>query len=324
MNLLLRFFFRGLLVCLSASALAQPYPLKPVRLVVPWPPGGTNDIIARALAQRLGAALGHQVIVDNRGGSNGVIGASIVAQSQPDGYTLMSHSITSHVTNHAIYAHLPYDTISDFAPITQISSVALVIIVHPSFPPRTVAEFMKLAKRKPGTINYGSFGTGSMGHLAGELLKSMANINMTHVPYKGGGPQMIATIAGEVPVSFAGVSTAFPYIKAGRVRALAVTSSTRIAQLPDLPTVAETPGLKGYEAIVMYALWAPAKTPREIIAKLNSTVAQVIRTTGFRQVLSDNGMTEPVGNSPEDAAATIGTEMRKIAQLVGTAGVKRE
>src|SRR5687768_17202986 len=211
-------------------------------MVVPWPPGGTNDILGRALAEPLGRALGQQVIVDNRGGSNGVIGAEAVARAPGDGYTIMFHSITSHATNPAVYKKLGYDTINDFTPITQIAWVPLLIVAHPSFPARNVRELIAIARARPGEVNYASFGQGSMSHLAGELLKAMAKIDIVHIPYKGGGPALVDALAGHVPVYFSSIVPSLPNIKAGRLRAIAITGAERSKQLPDVPSVSETSG----------------------------------------------------------------------------------
>ncbi|MDB5867400.1 MAG: hypothetical protein JWO70_5206 [Betaproteobacteria bacterium] len=310
------------LTLVASAALAQSYPSKPIRMVVPWPPGGTNDILGRALAEPLGRNLGQQVIVDNRGGSNGVIGAEAVARAPGDGYTIMFHSITSHVTNPAVYKKLSYDTINDFTPVTQIAWVPLLIVAHPSLPASSVRELIAIAKAHPGQVNYASFGQGSMSHLAGELLKTMAKIDIVHIPYKGGGPALIDTLAGHVPLYFSSIAPSLPAVKAGRLRALAVTGSERSKQLPDLPTVAETPGLKGYDATVMYAVWAPAKTPADIVSRIHDATVKVLQTAQFRERLDFEGASAPIGNSPEQMAATIRADMAKLAKLVEVSGLK--
>lgn len=301
---------------------AQEFPSKPVRMIVPWPPGGTNDILGRALADPLGRELKQQVIVDNRGGSNGLIGAEVVARAAPDGYTIMFHSITSHVTNPVVYKKVPYDTLNDFAPVTQIAWVPLVIVAHPSFPPKTVRELVSLARARPGQVNYASFGTGSMSHLAGELLKGMAKIDMTHVPYKGGGPALIDALAGHVPLYFSSIAPSLPNIKAGKLRALALTGTVRSKQLPDVPTVAETPGLKDYEATIMYAIWTPAKTPQDAVGRLHGAIVKVIQSPEFRKRLEFEGASEPIGNSPEQMAATLRADMEKLAKVAKAAGIE--
>jgi tripartite-type tricarboxylate transporter receptor subunit TctC len=300
------------------------YPAKPVRMVVPWPPGGTNDILGRALAEPLGRALGQTVIIDNRGGSNGVIGADAVARAPADGYTIMFHSITSHVTNPYVYKKLSYDTVNDFTPVTQIAWVPLVIVAHPSFPAKNVRELIAVAKAQPGQVNYASFGQGSMSHLAGELLKMMAKIDIVHIPYKGGGPALIDALAGHVPVYFSSIAPSLPNIKAGRLRALGLTGSDRAKQLPDVATVAETPGLKGYDATIMYAVWAPAKTSPEIVNRVREAIVKVIHTPQFKERLDFEGASAPIGNTPAQMAATIQSDMKKLSQLVQVSGLKPE
>jgi tripartite-type tricarboxylate transporter receptor subunit TctC len=311
-----------LLLLAAGAAHSQTYPAKPVRMVVPWPPGGTNDILGRALAEPLGRALNQQVIIDNRGGSNGVIGADVVARAPGDGYTIMFHSITSHVTNPAVYSKLSYDTVRDFTPITQIAWVPLVIVAHPSFPARNVRELVAIAKAQPGQVNYASFGQGSMSHLAGELLKMMAKIDIAHIPYKGGGPALIDALAGHVPVYFSSIAPSLPHLKTGRLRALGLTGSERSKQLPNVATVAETPGLKGYDATIMYAVWAPAKTPPQIVNTLHAAIVKVIQTPQFRERLEFEGASAPIGGSPEQMAAAIQADMKKLARLVQVSGLK--
>ena len=310
-------------LCAVASGVAaQSYPVKPIRMIVPWPPGGATDIFARTLSEPLSRALGQTVIVDNRGGSNGIIGAEAVARAAPDGYTTMFHITTSHVTNTVVYKKLNYDTLNDFAPITRITWTPMVIVLHPAFPPKTVAELVTLAKSRPGQVDYASFGIGSMSHLAGELLNGMAHVRMTHVPYKGGAAALIDTIAGHVPLNFAGLTPAQPHINAGKLRALAVTGQVRSKQLPDVPTVASTRGLDGYEATNTFATWAPGKTPPEIVTRLNNAIVKVIQTPDFKQRLEREGASEPIGDTPEQMAAAVRADMAKLTKLVKAAGVE--
>jgi tripartite-type tricarboxylate transporter receptor subunit TctC len=306
----------------ASIAWAQAYPARPVRMVVPWPPGGANDILGRELAEHMARLLGQQVIVDNRGGANGVIGAEAVARAAPDGYTVMMHSLTSHATNPAIYKKLNYDTFGDFAPVTQVASVPLMIVVHPSLPARTVRELVQIAKAQPGMLSYASFGTGSMSHLAGELFKITAKIDIVHVPYKGGGPALIDTVAGQVPVYFPGVTTALSNVQAGRLRALAVTGSARSKVLPAVPTIAETPELKSYEASVTYAVWVPAKTPQDIINRLNGVVIKSMQAPEFRARLDREGCSDPIGGTPEQMTAVLKSELDKLAKIVKAAGIE--
>lgn len=306
--------------CTGVSA--QAFPSKAVRMVVAWPPGGGADIMARILSDPLSRTLGQQVLVDNRGGSNGIIGAEAVARAAPDGYTILFHSITSHVINPAIVKKLPYDTITDFAPITQVAAVPLVIVVHPSFPVKTIRDLIGLAKARPGEINFASFGAASMSHLAGEQLNLMAGIRMVHIPYKGGGPALIDTLAGHVPVYFSGIQTSYPHIQSGRLRALAVTSPSRMKQFPELPTVAETTGLKDYEAAVMFATWAPARTPRDVLNRLHGDTVKALQAPEFRSRLEREGTGEPIGNTPDQMAATIRSDMEKLGKLVRAANIQ--
>lgn len=313
----------GVLLCaLSVNAAAQSYPSKAVRMVVAWPPGGGADIMARILADPLSRVLGQQILVDNRGGSNGIIGAELVARAVPDGYTILFHSITSHVINPAITTKLPYDTLNDFAPITQIASVPLVIVVHPSFPARTIRDLINVAKSHPGEINFASFGAATMSHLAGEQFNLMAGIKMVHIPYKGGGPALVDTLGGHVPIYFSGIQTSYPHIQTGKLRALAITSPARLKQFPELPTVAETTGLKDYDAAVMFATWAPAKTPAAILARLHGDVVKTLQLPEFRGRLEREGAGEPVGNTPQQMAATIRSDMERLGKLVKAAGIQ--
>ena len=306
--------------CTGVSA--QAFPSKAVRMVVAWPPGGASDFVGRILQPRMTELLGQQVVVDNRGGSNGIIGAEAVARAAPDGYTILFHSITSHVINPAIVKKLPYHTVNDFAPITQIASVPLVIVVHPSFPVKTIRDLISLAKARPGEINFASFGAASMSHLAGEQLNLMADIRMVHIPYKGGGPALIDTLAGHVPVYFSGIQTSYPHIQSGRLRALAVTSPSRMKQFSELPTVAETTVLKDYDAAVMFATWAPAKTPRDVLSRLHDETVRALQMPEFRSRLEREGASEPIGNTPDQMAATIRLDMEKLGKLVKAANIQ--
>jgi tripartite-type tricarboxylate transporter receptor subunit TctC len=311
-----------MVAALVPAVWAQAWPAKAVRMVVPWPPGGANDILGRELAEHMSRLLGQQVVVDNRGGANGVIGAEAVARAAADGYTIMMHSLTSHATNPSIYRKLNYDTFGDFASVTQVASLPLMIVVHPSLPAKTVRELVQIAKAQPGKLSYASFGTGSMSHLAGELFKLTAKVDMIHVPYKGGGPALIDTVAGQVPVYFAGVTTALANVQSGRLRALAITGSARSKPLPEVPAVAETPELKGYDASVTYAVWVPAKTPPEIVTRLNGTVIKAMQAPEFRARLDREGCSDPIGGTPEQMTAVIRSELEKLAKLVKAAGLE--
>lgn len=307
----------------ATAAWAEAYPSKPIRMIVPWPAGGGTDNVARSLVEDLGTALGQPVVIDNRGGANGVIGSDAVAHSAPDGYTLMFSDIFSHVLNSFLLKKLPYDIEDDFAPVTQISTVPLLLVVSPDLPARSVADLVKLAKDKPGTISYASFGTGSQAHIAGEMLKMMGGIDMVHVPYKGGAAALTDTLGGQVPVNFSGINLALQHVQSGRLRALAVTGPTRSKFLPDVPTVAETPGFKGFEASVPFAVWAPAGTPPEIIARLRNAIAAVIATPRFRATLEAKGSSgETIGNTPEQMAANIAAYVERLPKVVRAAGIR--
>src|SRR5690349_3160111 len=261
------------LVFACAVALPQDYPLRPIRYIVPQAPGGSSDTLARVITQRVGEGLGRQLVIDNRPGATGVIGAELVSKATPDGYTLLQ-AATSHATNPAMHAKLPYDTIRDFAPIALLSQQPNVFVVHPSVPARTIKELVAYVKSKPGQVNYGSSGTGGSQHLAGELLKAMTAIDMTHIPYKGSPPALVDLLAGRVPVMSSTMPPVLPHIKTGKVRALAVTSAKRSGALPEVPTVAES-GVPGYEAIAWQGLLAPSGTPKDIIARLNTAFVKV-------------------------------------------------
>ncbi len=315
----------GLFLCVvSPMAVAQGYPAKPVRLVVPWPPGGGNDTIGRWLAQKLVDPLGQQVVVDNRGGQNGVIGADHVAKSPADGYTVMVHTVTGHLINPAFYGKLPYDTERDFSSITLIASVPHTIVAHPSLPVKTLKELIALAKARPGQINFASFGHGSTSHLSGELFNSMTGVHLVHIPYKGGGPALIDTLAGHVPLYFSSLPTSLSQVKSGKLRGLAVTGAARSKQLPEMPTVDEAAGTKGYVSELMYGVLAPAGVPREIIARLNSELVKILNTPDIRERLAGIGTGDPVANTPEQMDAYVRAELPKWAKIVKATGIKPE
>ena len=299
MRKLLRVIAIPVLLAASTAAVAQAFPAKPLRIVVPWPPGGGNDTIGRWLAQKLNDALGQPAVVDNRGGQNGVIGADYVAKSPADGYTIMVHTVTGHVINPAFYGKLPYDTERDFTAITNIASVAHTIVAHPALPVKTLRDLIVLAKSRPGEINYASFGNGSTSHLSGELFNSMMGVKLVHIPYKGGGPALIDTLAGHVPLYFSSLPTSLQQVKMGKLRALAVTGATRSKQLPDVPTVDEAAGTKGYVSEVMYGVLAPAGVPRDIVSRLNGELVKILKTPDMRDKLDSplhsGGRPAPVG-----------------------------
>jgi tripartite-type tricarboxylate transporter receptor subunit TctC len=313
-----------LLLAAAAGAHAQTYPAKPIRMIIPFAAGGPSDVVGRELAKGLARVLAQQVVVENRSGANGLLGAEAVAKAAPDGYTIMFHNLTSHVSNPWIYKKVPYDTVADFAPITQVSSSALLIAANPAFPAANMSELIAYAKANPKTVGIASFGAGSMAHLGIELLKSMAQIDVNHIPYKGGAPAVTDTLGGHTPVCIVGLPAALQQVKQGRLRALAVTTLNRSKDLPEVPTVAETPGLGGYDASLKYGLWAPAKTPRDILQKLHEAALAVVNAPDFRQRVLQQGMDEVFTNTPEEMAATIRTDMEKIGKLVKAAGLEPE
>ena len=310
-----------LLCCAVAAgvATAQSYPVKPIRLIIPYPPGGGSDTIGRPLAQRMSEGLGQQIVVENRGGANGNIGMEAAARSAPDGYTLIFALSAQLAVNPGLYRKIPYDPLKDFAPITLLGSGGYILVVHPSLPAKTVKELVALAKARPGQIAYSSSGNGSGGHLAAELLNHMAGIKTLHVPYKGGGPALVDLLAGQVQFLFSTQLSSWQHRQAGRIRALASSTAKRPPSLPDLPTVAES-GLPGYDAGVWYGVLAPAGTPREIITRLNGEVVRVLAQPDYRKLLVNNTI-EPIGSPPEQLGQYIKSELVKWAKVIRDAGV---
>ena len=306
---------------LLAAAPADNYPNKPLRLVAPYAPGGGTDILARLIGAKLSEALGQTVVVDNRPGAGGIIGTDIVAKSPPDGHTLMLASPSPIVVAPHLHKKLPYDPLRDLAPITLITNVPAVMAVHPSVPARTVGELIKFAKSKPGTINYSSSGNGGTGHLAGEMLKTMAGIQMTHIPYKGTGPATAALVSGEVNLSFGNIISVLPHVKGGRIVGLAVTTEKRSPVMPDLPSVAET--LPGYAAGPFYGVLAPAGTPPAIIARLNREIVKILFSPDVKNNLSSEGA-EPIGSSPAEFARLLKSETERWGAVVKQAGIRVE
>jgi tripartite-type tricarboxylate transporter receptor subunit TctC len=312
----------ALAVCAPCAVLAQTaYPSKPVRIVVGQAPGGATDLVARTLTGRLTEALGHSVIVDNRTGAAGSIGAGMVAKSAPDGYTLLLVS-SSFAINPSLYSKLPFDPLKDLAPVILLAEAPFLLVVHPSLPVRSVADLIKLARAKPDALNYASGGTGSSGHLAGELFKGAAGVNMVHVPHKGAGPALTDTIAGQVDLTFASMISSLQHVRSSRLRALAVTSARRSAVLADMPTVEEA-GVRPYSTTSWYALLAPAATPVPIVGRLNSDLQKIVTQGEVRQRLSADGA-EPAGGSPEDLRKHLAAEMAKWQRVVKAANIKLE
>jgi tripartite-type tricarboxylate transporter receptor subunit TctC len=305
----------------AASSPAQAaYPDKPLRLIVGFPPGGGTDMLARYLAQHLGKSLGQSVVVENRGGANGVIGTTELARAAPDGYTLML-TISSHITNGLLYKDLPYDVLKGFTPVSVVATSPFVLLANPALPANNLAELIALAKAKPGSINFGSPGNGSTQHLSHELMNQMAGVQMTHVAYRGGAPAMNDLLAGQVSLMFLTTVQSLPFLKEKRLKALAVSSAQRASVLPDVPTVAET--VPGYESDVWFGVIAPAGTPQAIVDKLNKDIAAIVRTPETQKWLAQQGAV-PVGNTPAEFAALMQGEYAKWTDVFKKTGIKAE
>jgi len=298
---------------------AAAFPSKPIRLIVPYPPGGGSDTIARPLAQRLTENVKQQVIIDNRGGASGNIGMELAAKAPPDGHTIIFALTAQLAVNPALFRKIPYDPVKDFEPITLLASGPYVLVVHPSLPVKSVKDLIALARARPGQLTYASSGNGSGGHLANELLDHMANVKMLHVPYKGGGPALVDLLAGNVQVLFSTWLSSKPHIESGRIRALGVSTAKRLTGV-DIPTVAES-GLPGFDAGVWYAYLAPAGTPKDIVAKLNAEILRAASHPEFKRVLS-NAAIEPIGSTPEELARFMKSETAKWAKVVKEANIQ--
>jgi tripartite-type tricarboxylate transporter receptor subunit TctC len=303
----------------AGGAAAQPYPSRAIRIVVPFPPGGTSDILARAIGQRLTEEWKQQVLVDNRPGAGANIGAEAVAKSPPDGYTLFIVS-TIHAINPSLYSKLAYDPVKDFTPITLIADTSQVLVVHPSLPVRSVQEFIAYAKRRPGELHYSSAGNGSQPHLTAELFKKRTGVDLVHVPYKGAPPAMTDLLAGHVMLTFATAPSAVPFVKAGRLRALGVSTAQRIAALPDVPTIAEA-GVPGFEAAGWNGLVGPAGMPAAIVDQIHGAVVKIVGTPAMSAFLSGQGA-EPHTTTPREFGAYIKAEVEKWAQVVKDSGAR--
>jgi tripartite-type tricarboxylate transporter receptor subunit TctC len=297
----------------ATSAAAQPYPSKPIRMIVGFAPGGGTDVTARAVVQEFSEALGQRVVIDNRPGANGVIGAEVTAKSPADGYTILMVN-NGHTVNPGMYKKLPYDTIRDFAPVTLVANLPNVLVTHPSLPPKTFPEFVRFAKARRGAISYGSGGYGASSHLAMELLKKTAGIDVIHVPYKSGGQSTAAILTGDVAVSFNTIPSAVPHIKAGRLRAIGVSSPQRSASMPEVPAIAEM-GYPGFNASGLAGLVAPAGTPAEAVEKLHAAMVKAIRLPAMHDRFITLGM-DAVGNTPAEFGQFIKTDMDKWTKLV--------
>ncbi|HYK12387.1 MAG TPA: tripartite tricarboxylate transporter substrate binding protein [Burkholderiales bacterium] len=308
------------LAAMPSLATAQAYPAKPIRWISPWPAGGANDIFSRAIGQKIGESLGQQVLVDNRPGAAGTIGSDIAAKAPADGYTLVMGSSPTHAIAPALYPALPYDPLRDFSAVTLVGSVPNVLVLHPSVPAKTVKEFIAVAKARPGKLNFASTGNGTSQHLSAELFKFMAGLDMVHIPYKGTAPALTELVAGQVDLAFENMPALIPHIQAGRLRALAVTTTKRSAVMPELPTIAEA-ALPGYDASVWFGVFAPAGTPRPVVDRLHGEILKALQTQDLKSRMVAMG-TDVSGMGPDDFSAYVRKEIPKWANLVKAAGVK--
>jgi tripartite-type tricarboxylate transporter receptor subunit TctC len=313
----------ALLACVlsCAPACAQPYPSKPVRLIVPYPPGGVADLMSRILAQRLGVLYNQQIVVDNRPGSGGHIGAELTLKAPADGYTIM-FGTTTHNAAYAMYSKLAYDPARDLQPVILVAEIQGVLVVHPSLPTRTVKEFLALARARPGELNYGSAGAGSATHIAAELFKAMAKVDLTHIPYKGSGPAMTDLIGGQIQLMFENVPTALPFLKANKIRALGVTSRGRAPTLPDVPAIADS-GVPGYEAVPYYTISVSSKVPRDVVVKLNADLDTVVKLPEMASRWAELGIT-PLGGPPEAAVKRNAVETETWTKVIKEAGIRAD
>jgi tripartite-type tricarboxylate transporter receptor subunit TctC len=322
---------RELLIALIALAWAtqvtaadsgQSYPNRPIRFIVPFAPGGSTDTLARTVGQKLGEALGEQVVVDNRSGGNGNIGTDLVAHAAPDGYTILLGYIANLAIGPSLYAKLPFDPVKDLAPVTQLAVAPNILVVHPSVPAKNFKEFIAYAKANPQKVNFASAAVASPGHLAGELLNHAAGIHMQHVPYKGSGQAVVDLVGGQVQVMVSGMSSVMPHIKAGRLRALAVTGAQRSPAVPDIPTIAES-GFPKFEATAWYGVLVPARTPKAIVTRLHDEIVRALKMPDVKERLESVGF-EIVGSTPEAFGAYIKSEIVKWAPVVKASGAKAD
>ena len=311
----------ALTLATALPALAE-FPDRPIKIIVPYPPGGTSDLLARVVAPRLGERLKQTVVIENRAGAGGVIGSQMVAKSPADGYTLLLATIATHGVLPILQKPGPYDAVKDFAPVTLVASTPNVLIANPSAPMRNVAELLALARAKPGSVNFGSTSLGGSPHMSGELLKTMAQVDIVHVPYKGGSPMLIDLMGGQIPIGFDNLPSSINHIRAGKLRALAVTTAKRWPGAPEIPTMAEA-GVPGYESSAWFGLLAPANTPKPIVDLLQRHLAAILRQPEVEKLLFEQGA-ESVGNTPDEFAKIIAAELQKWTKVVAATGVKLE
>ena len=309
-------------VCIAAQAPAQDYPTRPLRLIIPFATGGSNDILGRLIAMHLTESLGQQVVVDNRGGAGGSIGVELAAKSPPDGYTIVIGHIGTFAVNPTLYRKLAYDPIKDFQPISLLAKVPNIMVVHPSVPAKSVQQLIALAKAKPGSLVYGSGGNGGAGHLATEYFKLLAKVDFVHVPYKGTGPAIIDLLAGQTQLVFAGVPGISAQVKAGKLRPLGVSTVKRLAVFPDVPTIAEA-GVPGYEATQWYGVLAPAGTAKPIVSRLNQEILKALQTAQLQERLAADGA-EPLPSTPEDFQTFIKAEIARWAPVIKAAAIRAD
>jgi tripartite-type tricarboxylate transporter receptor subunit TctC len=311
-----------LLGCLPLTMPAQGvYPNKPIRMIVPYPPGGPTDVLGRIVAQKLSESLGQQVVVENRPGASGMIGSELVAKAAPDGYTLLTNA-SIHVINPSLYPKMNFDALRDFVPVSLIAQVPLILVVHPGLPAQSVQELIALGKAQPNRLNFGSSGNAAAPHLAGESFKIATGVQMQHVPYKGSAPALTDLIGGQVQLIFDSMPSAMPHVKSGKIRALAVTTAKRSPAVPDLPTVAES-GVPGFDISTWYGVWAPAGTPKEIVNRVAAEMAKALQQAAVRERLAALGA-EPVGNTPDEFAAYCQAELAKWAKIVRESGARAD
>jgi tripartite-type tricarboxylate transporter receptor subunit TctC len=309
------------LLLFPCLALAQGYPSRPVRIIVPFPPGGATDVMARVIAQKLSESWGQQAVVDNKPGASGTIGSDLVAKAAADGYTLLLQG-TQHAINLSIYKQLPYDTLRDFTPVAYIAAAPFLLVLHPAVPANSVAELIAYIKTKPGGINYGSSGVGGAAHLAGEMFKTAAGVQLTHIPYKGAAPAMTDLLGGQVPMVFDPIPTSLPHVRGGRIKALAITSAQRTPLMPEVPTVAES-GLPGFEVAAWFGLYAPAATPADVVGKLNAEVNRALQLPEVKEKFAALGADSALMTT-DQFALHLRAEIAKFAKAIKESGAKAE